>query len=139
MHLLNRQGINVLHVAAQGEQPVSIAYFVSKGLELDSIDKKKSSSVHWAAYSGTDLTLNYLLSWGADIELRDERGMTPLHIAVRQHKENKSAKGIKQLLLKGADPEARDREGRRPIDHIPMPEDHYEPYYALTMEIREIL
>ena len=83
MHLLNRQGINVLHVAAQGEQPVSIAYFVQKGLELDSVDKKKSSAVHWAAYSGTDLTLNYLLSWGADIEMKDERGMTPLHIAVR--------------------------------------------------------
>ena len=83
LNVINAQGINLLHVAAQGDQPVSIAFFTSKGLDINSVDRKRSTALHWAAYSGTDLTLNYLLAWGANLEQKDGKGMTPLHIAVR--------------------------------------------------------
>lgn len=112
------QGINVMHVAAQGDQPYSIAYFMGLGLEINSRDKRKSTPLHWAAVSGAELTLTYVIAFGGDLEAMDVKGHTALHFACKKHKENKSTKGIKQLLLKGANRNAMDYEGKRPIDYV---------------------
>jgi ankyrin repeat protein len=37
---VNRMGINMLHVAAQGDQPISLAFFRKKGLSINSTDKR---------------------------------------------------------------------------------------------------
>jgi len=42
----------VIHIAAQGDQPVSIAYFRSKGLNTDTPDVKGSTPLHWACFLG---------------------------------------------------------------------------------------
>ena len=39
IHQTNKMGMNVLHVAAQGDQPVSLAYFIEKGIDVDTMDK----------------------------------------------------------------------------------------------------
>ena len=78
-----------------------------------------STPLHWAGFSGADLTLNYLLAWGSDMEMRDSKGLTPLHLTVKSVKENRSSKGIKQLLIKGADRNAIDNEGKKPVDYLP--------------------
>jgi hypothetical protein len=40
MHVKNNFGINVMHVAAQGDQPVSLYYFKQKGMDLRSTDNR---------------------------------------------------------------------------------------------------
>jgi hypothetical protein len=62
--------------------------------------------------SGTNIRkANKLLKKGADIEARDEKGMTPLHIALMVgHTEM-----VKFLLEKGADVNARDDNGWTPL------------------------
>ena len=78
--------------------------------------------MHWAGFSGADLTLNYILAWGGDTEMRDSKGLTPLHLAVKSSKEHRSTKGVKQLLIKGADRNALDNVGMKPIDYMPLPD-----------------
>ena len=58
----------MLHVAAQGDQPLSIAFFLDKGVDINSQDHKLSTPIHWAAFSGAELTLSYLISWGGNLE-----------------------------------------------------------------------
>ena len=132
----------MLHVSAQGDQPVSLAYFLDKGLNINSVDLRKSTPLHWAAFSGADLTLNYVIAWGGELEAMDSKGLTPLHLAVKAYKDNRSSKGIKQLLIKGANRNALDYETKKPVDYIPMPEmgnanpKNFDP---LALEIRKLL
>lgn len=81
---------------------------MSKGIKINSRDLRDSTPLHWAAFSGSELTLSYIIAWGGDLNDVDSKGLTPLHLAVKSYKENRSTKGIKQLLIKGADREAVD-------------------------------
>ena len=74
MHHKNRYGINVMHVAAQGDQPVSIYYFKLKGMDLRVTDSRQSTPLHWACWSKAEITLQYLLAWVPNLEDKDEDG-----------------------------------------------------------------
>jgi palmitoyltransferase len=93
----------MLHVAAQGDQPASLAYFVKKGLDINERDRRDSTPLHWAAFAGAELTMSYILAWNADIDAVDSKGLTALHLAVKSSEDIRSTKGIKLLLIKGAD------------------------------------
>ena len=93
-------------------------YFVRAGLKINSIDGRKSTPLHWAAFSGAELTMNYIVAWGGKLNDTDIKGLTALHLAVKSFKEFNTIKGIKQLLIKGADREAIDGQGKRPIDYV---------------------
>ena len=64
--------------------------------------------------------------------------MTPLHLAVKSYKENRSSKGIKQLLIKGADRNALDFDTKKPVDHLPSHVEGERPD-QLALEIRKVL
>jgi len=117
---VNNQGINMLHVACQGDQPFSVAYFIRAGLHVNSRDKRKSTPMHWAAFSGAELTLSYLIAFGGSLEAVDMKGYTALHLACKEYKQTNSTKGIKQLLIKGANRNAIDFDNKRPIDYVPI-------------------
>ena len=82
----NHDGLNLLHCAAQGDQPLMIYYLLREDTDLDinTADCRGSTSLHWAAYSKSELSLNCLLAWGAQTEVYDGKEMTPLHLAVKQ-------------------------------------------------------
>ncbi len=92
----------MLHVAAQGDQPASLYYFKEKGLDINSRDKKQSTPLHWAAFSGAELALSYILSWETDVNAKDSKGLTPLHLAVKSSEDLQSTRSIRHLLIKGA-------------------------------------
>jgi len=127
VHAINRQGINMLHVSSQGDSPVSLAYFLEKGLNINSMDYRESTPLHWAAFSNAECILNYIVAWGGDLNAQDSKGLTPLHLAVKSYKDSHSTRGIKQLLLKGADRNALDYESKKPVDHVPLPEPDQRP------------
>lgn len=114
----NKQDINLLHVAAQGDQPISIFYFKELGLSINSFDVRKSTTLHWAAFAGAELALAYLVSWGANVNAYDSKGLTPLHLAVKASEDIRSTKSIRLLLFKGADRNAIDLNGKKPIDTV---------------------
>ena len=54
-----------------------------------------------------------------DIEAQDIQGFTPLHIAVPGVLKLGSTRSVKALLLRGANRDAKDMKGKKPIDLIP--------------------
>ena len=75
----NKQGINMLHVAAQGDRAYSLTYFKNKNVNLTEIDGEKSTPLHWACFAGSDTAIYYLLAWGLDVNTTDNLGNTALH------------------------------------------------------------
>jgi len=48
----NEQNINVLHVAAQGDSPYALAFFLRHStLQVSCKDKSQSTPLHWACIS----------------------------------------------------------------------------------------
>ena len=79
----NIQGLNVVHMASQGNQPSSIVYFKEKfNFDLMSLDGVGSTALHWACYTGSEDAFNFLLSYNVNINSQDNEGLTPLHLAI---------------------------------------------------------
>lgn len=107
----------MLHVAAQGDQPAVLAFFKRKGMDINKKDRKGSTPLHWAAFSGAELALSYILSWEVDVNETDSRGFTALHLAVKSSEDLRSTRSLRHLLIKGADREIKTfDERKRPID-----------------------
>lgn len=107
-------GANVLHVAAQGDQPLSIAYFVFRQMmNINSVDNDGENAMHWACLTGSELTTTYLIAWGCNIHARNWLGETPLFSAIKPYENmQKTPRGVKYLLSSGADPNARNNKGQ---------------------------
>jgi ankyrin repeat protein len=43
------------------------------------------------------------LAWDADVNAKDSKGITPLHLAVKSSEDLQSTRSIRHLLIKGAD------------------------------------
>ena len=134
MYARNNFGINVLHVAAQGDQPISLYFFKQKGLDIKSKDNRSSTPMHWACYSKSEIALCYLLSWVHDLNEQDVEGLTPLHLAVKSVESLRSTRPVRSLLIRGASRDVRDKQGRKPIDLV---EEITVP--ALQAELRQML
>ncbi|CDW81974.1 dhhc zinc finger domain containing protein [Stylonychia lemnae] len=115
----NKFGSTVLHIAAQGDQAMPIYYFGHiRGMNINIPDNKMSTPLHWAVYSRSEVALNYILSLNPDLAAKDSKGHTALHLAVKSVEHLKSTRPVRSLLLKGADREAKDNEGRKARDYI---------------------
>eukprot|EP00756_Hemistasia_phaeocysticola_P023137 Hpha_TRINITY_DN15872_c1_g4::TRINITY_DN15872_c1_g4_i1::g.187891::m.187891 len=77
---------------------------------VDAKGQKRSSLLHWAAYSGNPYIVHALLRYGADADARETDGKTPLHLAAYEgHPEV-----VKLLLRTGADYRISDKPGKVP-------------------------
>jgi palmitoyltransferase len=87
------------------------------GMDINKKDKKGSTPLHWAAFSGAELSLSYIVSWDVDVNEQDTRGFTALHLAVKSSEDLRSTRSLRHLLIKGADRHIRTYdEANRPID-----------------------
>jgi len=99
----NMYGANVLHIAAQGDQPSPLYYFVKlKNMDINQVDNRGSTPLHWACYSRSEFALSYLLALKPKLEIQDQAGYTPLHLAIKSVRELRSTRPVRALLLKGA-------------------------------------
>merc|ERR1712147_607140 len=64
------------------------------------------------------MALIYILSLKPNLEAKDIRGLTPLHIAVNSVGKLGSSRCVKTLLISGSDREAEDMDGKTPRDWI---------------------
>jgi hypothetical protein len=111
----NIKGINVMHMAAQGNQPRSLIFFREKyNFPLDSIDKDGNTVLHWSCYLGSENMLDYLLSYedeiGKLINTGNNQGLTPMHLSIT----SENTKIIKKLFYSGARGDIIDKKLRTP-------------------------
>lgn len=117
--LRNCYGANVLHISSQGDQPASLFYFITeKNMDINEIDHRGSTPLHWACYSRSEFALSFLLALKPDLEIQDKMGFTPLHLAIRAADELKSTRAVRSLLLKGAKRSPKTLEGQSCTDLI---------------------
>ena len=112
---LTTNDLNVIHYAAQGNQPNSLMYFYlfhRDKIKLEKTDIKGSTPLHWASYSSAFEMALYLLTYGANINSQDKSGNTPLHLATLKN----CHKIVQRLLQKGAVITIRNKENDTPID-----------------------
>ncbi|CAD8166931.1 unnamed protein product [Paramecium pentaurelia] len=109
----NYNELTVLHTASQGDCPLTIYYYLQKGIPINVVDNKGSSPLHWAAYSGSYNAVNFLISWNANLNLQDtDTSVTPLHLATMQA----NSRIVRKLLMKGANRSIKDSSGKTPLD-----------------------
>jgi len=116
----NKFGIDMVHVAAQGDQPISLYFFKLKGMDLRSKDNRNSTAMHWACYSKSEIALIYLISLTDSLEDQDCEGFTPLHLAVKSVESLNSTRPVRALLIRGACRNAVDNLNRTPLDLAKM-------------------
>lgn len=68
-----------------------------------------STPLHWACFAASDTAIYYLQSWGCKVNIQDNLGNSPLHIAVTNAENFYKTRAIKELLIKGAERELRDK------------------------------
>lgn len=121
------RGLSALHEAAADpsdnqvevmklllEHGASIAWTVTRGgwtTTNDDENHKGRLPIHYAALSGSQQGVKYLLDNGSDINAVDSRGRRPLHLAVRQGRTE-----MAQYLIKlGANIHALDKAGKNAL------------------------
>ena len=116
INITSKKGLNVLHMAAQGNNPNLIIYFIKKyNISVLSQDEQGNTPLHWACYNSSEEAINFLLSYMTDkkdINIKNKEGKTPLHISILTEKPSL----IKKLIKRGADINIKDKEGKTPID-----------------------
>ena len=114
----NAFGLNMIHVAAQGDQAASLYYFKKINVDINKQDKRGSTPLHWACYSDAEIALTYLLAWNPDMNKQDQDGVTPLHLAVNHVDQVGSARPVRFLLVRGAEKTIADKQGKIPADLV---------------------
>ena len=115
----NKHGLNCLHIAAQGDQPISLYYFHRVlNLNINERDHRGSSPLHWSIFSCSELAMIYILAWLSLDELshRDEEGYTAMHLAVKTSDKLENSRTVRVLLYHGAQTNIKDQNGNTPLD-----------------------
>ena len=109
---LSNSKFNIIHFAAQGNQPNSIVFFHENypKINIDSKDEEGKTPLHLACFYKNEKVVLYLIHLGVNINEQDDSGFTPLHIAII----NKNIRIIKRLLQNGALLNIRDNKNRTP-------------------------
>ena len=99
--IVNNNGLNLLHIASQGNQTTPLYYFIHKyKLNINSIDKLGNTCLHWASFYNNDKVLNFLLLCDKiKVNIQNKNGFTPLHFCVL----GTNIKAIKKLITVGGD------------------------------------
>lgn len=96
--LSDEAGLTPLDFAVMADDVPSIERLVSLGYRLDTRDIHGGALMHGAALHGSENALSFLLANGADPNVTNTSGFTPLMVAV-SHNRNEIAR---QLLAAGA-------------------------------------
>ncbi|CAB0043427.1 unnamed protein product [Trichogramma brassicae] len=115
-----------LHVACNKRRDdlavllLKIAKEVDQVIQIDALDKKGRTPLHWALLNGKKQTTEALMRNGADTNLADAEGLTPLHYICRKGKGHNLLEmffKINEELDKPVQIEVEDKKGRTPLHY----------------------
>ena len=120
-------GLTPIYCAIKGDNVQVVDKFVKSGMGVNFRTDLYDgiSLLHYAAALGLDNIVSYLLEQGADVNIQDSTGQTPLHKAVTQN----NIVVLYALLNAGANVDLEDNHGNDPIDIAT--EDDKDVYVAL--------
>lgn len=95
--IMDADGMNVIHAAATGGHIDIINDTEIKQL-LFSYNKKFATAIHYAAAYNQVKAIRQFKIMGLDIDLRDELGLTPLHVAALSN----NVEALEELIKEGA-------------------------------------
>ena len=100
-----------------GEHPDEIQRLLELGADIDIQNYKGKTGLHYAAKAGFLNVINLLIENGATVDAIDNDGETPLFEAIRSTIKNgeKQRAALEALLVKGADPNVKNRKGQTPL------------------------
>jgi hypothetical protein len=110
-------GDTPLHMAAASFRPKVAALLVTHGADCHAKNRRGAAPLHYAADANRweptaqAETIRYLISIGADPNVPDGTGVSPLHRAVR----TRSAAAVRALVEGGADPRRPSKTGSTPL------------------------
>jgi len=132
--ILIKRGANISARDSAGETPLHLAlamygacedrhqpalavadFPIGNGADLNSVDNNKDTALHQTLSNNrcfTD-TVRLFLTKGAEINVKNKDGITPLHLACQCF----GTENAEMVLNKGASIEARDNEGRTPLHY----------------------
>jgi ankyrin repeat protein len=117
----SRYGSTLLHMAAIANRTACARLLLERGGDPDRFDHVGWSPLHWAAFLGNAEMVGLLIQHGADPNQTTRKlsaqfafpsGNTPLHLAAAGLR----PKAVEQLLKSGAAVNARNSDGRTPLD-----------------------
>ena len=100
-----------------GEHPEEIQRLLELGADIDIQNYKGKTGLHCASKAGFLKVINLLIENGANVDATDDDGETPLFEAIRSTIKSgeKQRAALEALLVKGADPNVRNRKGLTPL------------------------
>ena len=125
VNLKNSDGLSALHFAC--EQPKCMPTLLAHGSEIDARDSEGATALQRAVWEVNISAVRILIENGANLNIRDEEGLAPLHFAAGTLEEEPPielqdrASIILDLLLEnGAEVDVRDEQGSTPLHHCAL-------------------
>lgn len=120
VNMENKWGLSALGCAIEKCcKPQVVKVLIDAGANIDVTNDSGQSALYLATIVSDVKMMEYLLSRGADVNIKDiSYGQTPLHIAVILNESNSYQKTIEVLLKNGADVNVPDRLGTTPFHKL---------------------
>ena len=116
MSKLSESGVSVMHRAAKDDNYFLIT-FLRDNLEMkvDEPDENGETPLHHACAECACWSIHWLLAFRVDVNARNKRGQTPLHLLAMSQRLNE-LKTVRQMLNHGAEASAVDADNLTPLD-----------------------
>ena len=75
------EGYSPLHMAAMERMEPIVSALITKGANVNAVDKDQGTPLHTAAWESQASIVALLISNGADVNAKNKDGLTPLHAA----------------------------------------------------------
>ena len=115
-NLKGKTGLSCLHFSAMKDKVTPIYYMIKK-YKINQYDQDYNGNTffHWACYCSSERIINFFLNdITFDINIENKDGFIPLHFYIM----SRSTNCIKRLMIREADPNKTNKEGKNAMDIV---------------------
>lgn len=94
--------ITSLHDAIQNQETELASALIAQGANINKMDDKGNTPLHLAAEAGNKKIFKLLLDFGAEVDLKNKMGLTPMHCLIRNRTFSGAVHLASELINHGA-------------------------------------